>query len=103
MLHKSKKYRTLALNLFFLSFPILIISVVFLLSNIINTKEHGILITTNSYIKTAPSLNSENAFIINEGAKFELTDNVDKWSRIQLEDGNNGWIQNDKFLKVQNK
>ena len=103
MLHKSKKYRKFALNLFLLSFPALVISVVFLLSNIINNKEHGILITTNSYIKTAPSSNSENAFIINEGAKFELIDNVDKWSRIQLEDGNNGWIQNDKFLKVQNK
>tara|TARA_B100000575_G_scaffold164156_1_gene131163 strand:- start:11854 stop:12606 length:753 start_codon:yes stop_codon:yes gene_type:complete len=103
MLHKSKKYRAFALNLFLLSFPILIISIVFLLSNTIKTKEYGILITTNSYIKTAPSSNSENAFIINEGAKFELIDNVDKWSRIQLEDGNNGWIQNDKFLKVQNK
>ena len=103
MLHKSKKYRTFALNLFLISLPALIISVFFLLSNIIYTKEYGILTITNSYIKTAPSSNSDNAFIINEGAKFELIDNVNKWSRIQLEDGNNGWIQNDKFLKVQNK
>ena len=68
------------------------LTVVFLLLNIIITKEYAILITTNSYIKTAPSSNSENAFIINEGAKFELIDEVDNWSRIQLQDGNNGWI-----------
>tara|TARA_B100001287_G_scaffold274035_1_gene278583 strand:+ start:324 stop:1073 length:750 start_codon:yes stop_codon:yes gene_type:complete len=101
MLHKSKKYRTVALNSFFLTLPILMLTVVFLLLNIIKTKEYAILITTNSYIKTAPSSNSENAFIINEGAKFELIDEIDNWSRIQLQDGNNGWI-NSSHIKLIN-
>ena len=43
---------------------------------------------------------SDNRFIIHEGIKFRLIDEIDNWSRIELLDGNDGWIENNHFIKV---
>ena len=65
-----------------------------------NAQPYGILISDNGYVKTAPSTASDNRFIIHEGLKFKLIDEVDNWSRIELLDGNDGWIENNHFIKV---
>jgi SH3-like domain-containing protein len=60
----------------------------------------AILVSQNTYVKTAPSLNAANQFIIHEGLKFEIIDMVDGWSRVLLSDGKDGWVENNHFLKI---
>tara|TARA_S200000501_G_scaffold371296_1_gene414108 strand:+ start:148 stop:903 length:756 start_codon:yes stop_codon:yes gene_type:complete len=93
--------RSNSLNFLFFSLFIVIISSCFLFFvNFSNEQPHGILISDNGYVKTAPSIASDNRFIIHEGVKFKLIDEVDNWSRIELLDGNDGWIENNHFIKV---
>lgn len=43
-------------------------------------------------VKSSPSEVSANLFVIHEGTKVVIMDQVDTWYRIKLQDGNNGWI-----------
>ncbi|MCI1779373.1 MAG: tetratricopeptide repeat protein [Bacteroidales bacterium] len=51
-------------------------------------------IVTNSFsnVKSAPSTDGNNIFIIHEGTKVELLDKVGEWKRVELSDGRQGWI-----------
>jgi len=101
MLSSSINTRTNSLNFLFCTLIIVVISSCFLFFvNSSNAQPHGILISDNGYVKTAPSTASDNRFIIHEGVKFKLIDEVDNWSRIELLDGNDGWIENNQFIKV---
>tara|TARA_B100002052_G_C15830407_1_gene575054 strand:+ start:606 stop:1361 length:756 start_codon:yes stop_codon:yes gene_type:complete len=101
MFSSNIKTRANSLNGLFLTLIILIISSCFLFFvNSSNMQSYGVLILDNGYVKTAPSKASDNRFVIHEGIKFKLIDEVDNWSRIELLDGNDGWIENSHFSKV---
>ena len=101
MFSSNIKTRSNSLNGLFLTLIILIISSCFLFFvNSSNMHLYGVLISDNGYVKTAPSKASDNRFVIHEGIKFKLIDEVDDWSRIELLDGNDGWIENSHFSKV---
>ncbi|MAZ71664.1 MAG: ion channel protein [Flavobacteriaceae bacterium] len=42
--------------------------------------------------KNEPSLGGENAFILHEGTKVQITAQEDKWVRVLLANGKDGWI-----------
>ena len=93
------KIRLLQFLTFFI--PMLFISSFFLLYGIYaQNDQYGILISSNCYVKTAPSESSENQFIIHEWVKFQITDKVDDWSRISLIDGKDGWVQTSTFEPI---
>ena len=84
------------------SVPIFLIVIFFLFySNSSQRYQDAVLITENTYVKTAPSISSSDYFIIHEGVKFQLIDTIDDWSRILLPDGKDGWIQNFNFHKIE--
>lgn len=58
-----------------------------------STSGFGILISENTYVKSAPDDQAANLFIIHEGIKFRTLDNVRPWVKIRLEDGKTGWIK----------
>ena len=93
--------RSNSLNFLFFTLMLVVVSSCFLFFvNSSHNQPHGVLISDNGYVKTAPSKTSENRFIIHEGVKFKLIDEVDDWSRIELSDGNDGWIETNDFIKV---
>lgn len=97
----SFKVKKTSLNALFFIIPILLFSSFFMLKNISESKLlYGILTSSNCYVKTAPTENSDNQFIIHEGIKFQVIDSLDDWSRILLVDGNDGWIANHNFLEL---
>ena len=63
-------------------------------------QDEAILISSNTYVKTAPSPSSDDYFIIHEGIKFKIIDELDNWSRVLLSDGKDGWIENKHFSKI---
>ncbi len=101
MFSSKIKTRSYSLNILFITLILFITSCCFLFFvNSSNAQPYGVLISDNGYVKTAPSTESDNRFIIHEGVKFKLIDEVDNWSRIELLDGNDGWIENNDFIKV---
>ncbi|MCS6818994.1 MAG: tetratricopeptide repeat protein, partial [Chitinophagales bacterium] len=60
----------------------------------------GILIEATAYIKSAPGKNSANLFIIHEGLKVQLKDQVAGWYKIRLSDGKVGWVEKEKIAVI---
>jgi hypothetical protein len=56
-----------------------------------NTRE-GIVFEPSTYIKSSPSDKGTDLFILHEGTKVKLMDEVGIWAKIQLANGNEGWI-----------
>jgi len=51
-------------------------------------------------VKSAPGLNSADQFVIHAGLKVKVVDEDGDWSRIELYDGNSGWIYTQSIEKI---
>jgi len=74
---------------------ILLLFVVFITCNQYNqakNKKEAIVFAEKTAIRNAPTLNSEEVFILHEGAKVIVLDAIDNWKKIKLADGKQGWI-----------
>ncbi len=64
------------------------------------SSHYGILIMQNITAKNSPDFQSNDAFIINEGIKFEIEDTVNDWGKIKLADGKVGWLPKSSYEKI---
>lgn len=82
-----------------LSLAVLIISVVILISryNHEAVTNYGILTEQIYSVKGAPDFRSNDIFVIHEGIKFSVEDQVNEWYKIRLVDGKIGWIPKNVF------
>lgn len=55
-------------------------------------KVEAIVFAEKTDVRNAPTLNSEEVFILHEGTKVLVLDAVDNWKKIKLADGKIGWI-----------
>lgn len=60
----------------------------------------GIIVEQVVTVKSSPNLQSTDSFIIHEGLKVNLEDNLDNWVKIRLADGKVGWIENDYVKRI---
>ncbi|MBL0308914.1 MAG: tetratricopeptide repeat protein [Bacteroidetes bacterium] len=60
----------------------------------------AILMVSNSFIKSAPDFNGSNLFMIHEGVKFNILDQVGTWYKIRLADGKVGWLEKGSFERI---
>ncbi len=44
-------------------------------------------------VKSEPSEDADDAFVLHEGTKVYVTEKLDDWRKIELPDGNQGWIE----------
>lgn len=58
------------------------------------TKDEGIIFSTSVYVKSSPDEEGTNLFILHEGTKAEVLDEVDNWEKIRIANGNVGWVPN---------
>ncbi|MDP2207362.1 MAG: tetratricopeptide repeat protein [Bacteroidota bacterium] len=84
------------LSFFSGTFLILFALVTFIFAIQQNKIEHStseaIVFAANVAIKSSPDESGTDLFILHEGVKVEILDNVDKWKKIRLADGKVGWI-----------
>lgn len=59
---------------------------------IIQNSSEAIIFTRTVTIKSEPSVSSEKLFTLHEGTKVKLLEKVNDWNKIQLPNGNVGWI-----------
>lgn len=65
-----------------------------------NQKKEAIIFAENSYIKSAPSQSSQDVFILHEGTKVKVIEEVDGWNEIKLADGKRGWIESKSLKEI---
>lgn len=60
----------------------------------------GVVIEQSITVKTSPDIKSTDAFVIHEGLKVNLEDQLDEWVKIRLADGKVGWVENDSVERI---
>lgn len=83
---------------FWLVFALITISIVCSINSYqLKTKSlsqtSAIVMTPSVTIKSSPDENGTELFVIHEGIKVWIIDKVDKWTKIKIADGNNGWLK----------
>ncbi len=61
--------------------------------------KNAVIVEPEAAVKLSPDSNGSDAFIIHEGLKVKLEDNVQEWVKIKLLDGKVGWVQKE-YLRV---
>lgn len=66
-----------------------------------NTRDlEGIVFTPTVTVKSSPSENSTDLFVIHEGTKVSITDRLNEWSEIRIANGSVGWIMSNDFEPI---
>jgi len=62
-------------------------------------KKHNeaIIFTPSITVKSSPSKNSVDLFVIHEGTKVYILDQVGAWKKIKIQNGSIGWIEGENF------
>lgn len=102
LLSKKINLQRLAFTIGSSSLIVLIIVLVILIAryNHEATTNYGILLESAYSAKVAPDSKSNDAFVIHEGIKFIVEDQVNDWVKIRLVDGKVGWIQQNAFGQI---
>jgi tetratricopeptide (TPR) repeat protein len=89
----------------FIAFVVVLFSISFLLlaitqKNAEQRTDEAILMVPASFVKSAPDAGANDLFMIHEGVKLYILDEVGTWDKIKLEDGKVGWIEKTNFEKI---
>jgi tetratricopeptide (TPR) repeat protein len=63
-------------------------------------KTEAVLMQANAYIKSAPSTQSEDLFILHEGTKVQILEIFNDWTKIRLSDGMIGWLESQAVEEI---
>ncbi|HRC32084.1 MAG TPA: tetratricopeptide repeat protein [Bacteroidia bacterium] len=66
----------------------------------VNQKRFAIILATNPYIKSSPDEKSASLFMLHEGTKVEVLDELIGWKKIRIANGNVGWIAADALEQI---
>ncbi len=62
-----------------------------------NNSRFAVLISNTVTVKQSPNERAADAFLIHEGLKFSIEDELDNWVKIKLPDGKVGWLMKGEF------
>jgi tetratricopeptide (TPR) repeat protein len=88
--------------LFIVAFLISVICFVFSAQRMkmLTERQSAIITAPSVTAKSSPNEYGTNLFILHEGTKVEVVDNVDLWNEIKISNGNKGWIQKSAFERI---
>lgn len=66
----------------------------------ITHRNHAVIFSTTVTVKSSPSESGTDLFVIHEGLKVEIKEELGDWADIKLEDGNSGWIKKGVFERI---
>lgn len=69
-------------------------------TNLDEKNRSGIIMMSSVYVKSAPEEGSNSLFLLHEGTKVQVLDNVGTWSKIRLTDGKTGWLEGTAYLEI---
>jgi tetratricopeptide (TPR) repeat protein len=69
-------------------------------SHIEQSDQQAIVFSQTVPVKSAPDVQSTDLFVLHEGVKVDVMDNVSSWRKIRLADGKIGWIPTDALQTI---
>jgi tetratricopeptide (TPR) repeat protein len=66
----------------------------------VELQQHGIVFTPTVTVKSSPTENSVDLFVIHEGTKVELLDKLDSWVEIKIANGSVGWVRDYDYQPI---
>jgi len=87
---KRKLYFLGSVVLFILTFCTLLFS--YNQYNFTNTQNEGVILSNTVSIKSAPTENATNLFVLHEGTVVKIIESNQIWLRIQLDNQKEGWV-----------
>lgn len=64
------------------------------------SETYAIVLAQNITVKSTPSNNGTDLFVLHEGTKVQVLDKVGNWHKIQLADSREGWLPIKKIAKI---
>jgi tetratricopeptide (TPR) repeat protein len=58
-----------------------------------NLDKQGIIMTSSVYVKSSPDEKGNDLFILHEGTKVEVMDELNNWRKIRIANGSIGWMK----------
>ena len=68
--------------------------------NQFNYDQPAIVFSEVASVKSEPKVGAADAFMLHEGTKVYIVETLDNWNKIQLTDGNEGWIENNAIKRL---
>jgi hypothetical protein len=65
-----------------------------------NKQSEGIIFTPTVVVKSSPSDNSVDLFVIHEGTKVRILDRLDHWSEVRIANGSVGWLRTADYKTI---
>ena len=65
-----------------------------------NNDQPAIVFSEVASVKSEPKVGASDAFVLHEGTKVYVIESLDNWDKIQLTDGNEGWIENSAIKRL---
>lgn len=62
-----------------------------------SSKDKAIIFAPSVYVKSSPDNNATDLFILHEGTKVQIIENINDWFEVKVQNGNVGWIQKSNF------
>lgn len=85
-----------------LTFLVAVVAFIFALNLKSKAKsgDFAVVLSPVSNIKSAPNSTGGNLFILHEGTKVEVLESVGQWSKVELSDGRQGWMESKDFETI---
>jgi len=68
--------------------------------NYAKEKPEAIIFSPSLTVKSSPSRSSVDLFVLHEGTKVQITDQIDHWIEIRIANGSKGWIQEENVGRI---
>jgi tetratricopeptide (TPR) repeat protein len=59
---------------------------------VLEQEQFAVVITPNTYVKSAPATSAADLFILHEGTKVKVLEVFEGWQKVRLPDGKLGWV-----------
>lgn len=69
-------------------------------NSLLKDRSSALILCPRVSVKSAPSVTGTDLFMIHEGLKVKITDQLDKWREIELTDGNKGWVNDSCLVRI---
>jgi tetratricopeptide (TPR) repeat protein len=99
--YASHKRLAFIASVVFLFASIVSVTFSYLQYNRYNQERPAIVFASAIAVRSEPNARSQESFVLHEGTKVQVLDELDDWRKIALEDGSTGWLreENIKMLK----
>lgn len=62
--------------------------------------KEAIIFTPTVTVKSSPTKNSVDLFVVHEGTKVKIIDKLDNWNKVKIKDGSIGWLPSESMEMI---